>query len=95
MEKVIEECPDNISPIEMEECVNNKVYEENEKNDEEKEENETTDSESTTFDEGKGVSDERGGENVALFEEAEFSSRPSSESLNEKEDFVGEFDAST
>ena len=30
-------------------------------NDEEKEENKTTDSEITTFDEGKGVNNERGG----------------------------------
>ena len=34
----------------MEECVNDKFYDKNEKNDEEKEENETTDSERTTFD---------------------------------------------
>ena len=36
-----------------------------------------------------------GGKDVALVEEAEISSRPSSESLNEKDDYVGEFDAST
>ena len=36
----------------MKECVNDIVYDENERNDEEKEENRTTDSESTTFDEG-------------------------------------------
>ena len=78
MEKVIEECPDDISPVEMEECVNNKVYEENEKNDEEKEENETIDSESNKIDEGKVVNDERGDGDASLVEEAEFSSRPSS-----------------
>ena len=49
----------------MEEYVNYKVYDKNEKNDEEKEQNEAIDSESTKFDEGKGVNDERGGENVA------------------------------
>ena len=79
----------------MEECVNDKVYDKNEKNDEEKERNETTDSESTTFGEDKGVNYERGGKDIALFEEAEISLRPSSESLNEKGDLVGEFGAST
>ena len=54
------------------------------KNDEEKEENETAYYESTTFNEGKGVNNERGGEDVALVEEAEVSSRPSSYYLNEK-----------
>ena len=38
---------------------------------------------------------ERGGEDVALVEESKFSSRPSSESLNEKYDSVGEFDFPT
>ena len=65
------------------------------KNDEEKEENETTDSESTTFDEGKCANDERVGEDVALVEETEFSSRISSDYLNKKYDSVGEFDLST
>ena len=36
--------------VDMEECVNDKVYDKNENFDEEKEENETTDFESTTFD---------------------------------------------
>ena len=79
----------------MEEFVNDKVYDENEKNDEEKEENETTDSERTKIDQGKGVNDERGGDYVALFEETEFSSRTSSEYLNEKYYSVGEFYFST
>ena len=61
----------------MEECVNDKVDDENEKNDEEKEENETTDSENTTIGEGKGVNDERGGQYLALAEDAEISSIPS------------------
>ena len=55
LDKVIEELPDDTSPVEMEECVNDKVYDKNEKNDEKKKENETTYSESTTFGEGKGV----------------------------------------
>ena len=38
---------------------------------------------------------ERGGKDIALLEEAEISLRPSSESLNEKGDLVGEFGAST
>ena len=54
----------------MQECVNDEVYDENQKNDEEKEENETTESESTTFGEGKEVNDERGGKYIALVEEA-------------------------
>ena len=62
----------------MKECVNDKVYDENEKNDQEKEENETTDYESTKIDEGKIINDKYGGEDVALFEEAEFSLIPSS-----------------
>ena len=66
MDKVIEKFPDEIFPIEMEECVNDKFYDENGKNDEKKEENETTDSEGTKFDEGKGVNHERGGEDVVL-----------------------------
>ena len=37
LDKVIEECPDRISSVEMEECVNDKVYDKNETNDEEKE----------------------------------------------------------
>ena len=41
------------------------------------------------------MNDERVGKYVAPVEEAEISSRPSSESLNEKDDYVGEFDAST
>ena len=61
-----------------------KVYDENKKNDEEKEINKTTDYKSTTFGEGIGLNNERGGENVDLFEEAERSSRPISEALNEK-----------
>ena len=69
LDKLIEECPDEISPVETDKCVSNKVYDENEKNDEEKEENETTYSERTTFDEVKEVNDERGGEGVALVEE--------------------------
>ena len=52
-------------------------------NDEEKEDNETTDYERTTFDEGKGMNDERGGEAVALVKEAENFSIPSSKYLNE------------
>ena len=79
----------------MKECVNDKVYEENEKNDEEKEENETTDSESTKMSEGKRVNNKRGGEDVDLVEEEKFSSRSSPEFLNEKYDSVGEFDLST
>ena len=70
MDNIIYEFPDDISPVNMEECVNNKVYDKNEKNDGEKYENEKKDSESTTFDEGKGVNDERGGKYVALVEEA-------------------------
>ena len=70
LDKVIEECPDDTSPVEMQDCVNDEVYDENQKNDEEKEENETTESESTTFGEGKGVNDERGGKYIALVEEA-------------------------
>ena len=31
MDKVIEECPNATSPVDMEECVNDKVYDENEK----------------------------------------------------------------
>ena len=50
----------------MEEYVNDKVYDENGKNDQEKEENKTTDSESTKIDEGKGVNNESGGEDVSL-----------------------------
>ena len=34
------------------------------------------------------MNDERGGKDVALLEKAEISSRPSSESLNEKDDLV-------
>ena len=41
------------------------------------------------------MNDERGGKDVALVEEAEISSRPSSEYFNEKDDSVGEFDSST
>ena len=41
------------------------------------------------------MNNERGDNYVALVEEAEISSRPSSEYLNEKGDSVGEFDAST
>ena len=52
----------------MEECVNDKVDDENKKNDGEKEENETTYFESTRIGEGKGVNGERGGKDVALFE---------------------------
>ena len=78
LDKVIEESPDYISPVDMKEWVNDKVYDENEKNDQEKEENETTDYESTKIDEGKIINDKYGGEDVALFEEAEFSSIPSS-----------------
>ena len=51
----MEEFPDDVSPVDMEECVNYKVHDENEKNDEEKEENETIDSESNKIDEGKVV----------------------------------------
>ena len=54
----------------MRECVYDKFYDKNEKNGEGKEENETTDSESITFNEGKVVNDERGGESVPLVEEA-------------------------
>ena len=68
LDKLKGEFSDENSPVEMEERVYDKVYDENEKNDEEKEENETTDSESTKIDEGKGVSVERGGEDVALVE---------------------------
>ena len=68
MDKVIGQFLDDIYPVEIEECINDKVYEENEKNDEEKEENETAYYESTTFNEGKGVNNERGGEDVALVE---------------------------
>ena len=39
------------------------------------------------------MNDERVGKYVAPFEEAEISSRPSSESLNEKYGSVGELDA--
>ena len=39
----------------MKECVYDKVYDQNEKNDEEKEENETTYSKSPKINEGKGV----------------------------------------
>ena len=60
LDKVITECPDNIFPPEMEKYVNDKVYDDNEKNDEKKEENETTYSISTNIDEVKGVNDERG-----------------------------------
>ena len=74
----------------MEECVNDKFYDDNEENDEEKEENETTYSESPTSGKGRGMSNERGGNDVSLFEEAEISSRPISESLNEKYDLVGD-----
>ena len=38
---------------------------------------------------------ERGGKGIDLFKEAEMSSIPSSEFINEKDDLVGEFDAST
>ena len=79
----------------MEECVNDKVYDKNEKNDEEKEVKEAADSESTKIDEGKGVNNESGGEDVDLVHEVEFNSRASSESLNEKYDLVGELDPST
>ena len=41
------------------------------------------------------MNDERGGEGVALFGEAESIPRPSSEYLNETDDSVCEFDAST
>ena len=61
MDKVIEEFPDDIFPVEMNECVNYTFYDENEKNDEEKEENEATDSGRTKIDECKGVNDERVG----------------------------------
>ena len=54
----------------MQECVNDKFYDVNEKNDEEKEEDKTTYSESTKIDEGKVVNDERGVEDVALVEES-------------------------
>ena len=70
MDRVIEEFLDDTSPVEMEECINDKVYYENEKNDEEKEENETKYSERTTFGEGKGVNDERGDKVVSLVEES-------------------------
>ena len=79
----------------MEEYVNDKVDEENEKNDEEREENKTTYSERTTIGEGKGVNNKRGGNDVDLVEEAKIISRPSSKYLNEKDNSVGEFDAST
>ena len=45
--------------------------------------------------EGEELNDARGGKYVALVEEAEMSSIPISESVNEKDDTVGEFDAST
>ena len=48
----MEEWPYDTSPVDMEECVNGKVYDDNEKSYEEKEENGTTDSEITTFGEG-------------------------------------------
>ena len=41
------------------------------------------------------MNNEKCGKDVALAEEAEISSRPRSEYLNEKYDSVGEFDAST
>ena len=95
LDKVIGQFLDDIYPVEIEECINDKVYEDNEKNDEEKEENETADSESTKMAEGKRDNDERGGEDVDLVEEEKFSSRSSPEFLNEKYDSVGEFDLST
>ena len=72
---------------------------------EDKEENVTTDSESNTIAknddnlieicEGKEMNDERVGKDVSSVEEAEMSSRPSSESINYNDDLVGEFYAST
>ena len=41
------------------------------------------------------MNDDRSRKGVALVEEAEISSRPSSEYLNEKDDLVGEFYAYT
>ena len=43
----------------------------------------------------KGMNDERGDKDVALGKESDMSSRQSLESVNEKYDPVGEFDAST
>ena len=57
MDKVIEGCPDDTSPFEMEEGVKDINDDKNEIYDEEKEENETTDYESTTIGEDKGVND--------------------------------------
>ena len=37
MDKVIEECPDDNYPVDIEEFLNDKVYDDNEKNDEGKE----------------------------------------------------------
>ena len=48
-----------------------------------------------TIYEGKEVNDERGEKYFALAEYSEMSSRKISESVNEKDDSVGEFDAST
>ena len=55
------ECLDDTIPFDMEEGVKDI-------NDEVKNEGETTDSESTTMDEGKGVNNEKVGENVDLDE---------------------------
>ena len=52
----------------MEEGVNDRNENKNEKYDEEKEEGETKDSDSTKIDEGKGVVNERGGKDADLDE---------------------------
>ena len=66
LDKVIEEFPDETFPVDIQECVTDKVDDGNEKNDEEKEENEKTDYESTTIGEVKVVKDERGGKYYSL-----------------------------
>ena len=70
LDKVIEECPDETSSVEMEEGVYDKVDDENEKLMRKKRKMKQPIYESTTIVQGKGVNNERDGKDVDLVEGA-------------------------